>query len=128
MTDQQYGPYEFEVYVYSLEGRTLNYPVYFATRVYSHRRAQATYRGVVVTLDSQCFGEIGLALFATDWSQSPRHGQTRALMAYQPAAPGDGLSGQWPVAAATSRHLTQDSCGSAEQDGAIGNGFDEEGP
>jgi hypothetical protein len=83
MTDQQYGPYEFEVYVYSLEGRTLNYPVYFATRVYSHRRAQATYRG---------------------------------------------LSGQWPVAAATSRHLTQDSCGSAGKDGAIGNGFDEEGP
>jgi hypothetical protein len=56
MTDHQYGACEFEVYFYSLEGRTLNYPVYCATRVYSHRRAQARYRGVAVTLDTWIHG------------------------------------------------------------------------
>jgi hypothetical protein len=56
MTDQLYGAYEFEIYFDSVEGRTLNYPVYFATWVYSHRRAQARYRGVAVTLDTWIHG------------------------------------------------------------------------
>jgi hypothetical protein len=67
MTDQQYGDYQFEVHVDGLEGRTLNYPVDFATleraaaevpptRVHSHRRAQARYRGVAVTLDTWILG------------------------------------------------------------------------
>jgi hypothetical protein len=56
MTDQQYGYYHFEVYVDGLEGRTLNYPVDFAALVYSHRRAQARYRGVAVTVDTWIHG------------------------------------------------------------------------
>src|SRR5258705_10643477 len=67
MTDQQYGDYQFEVHVDGLEGRALNYPVDFAaleraaaevppTRVHSHRRAQARYRGVAVTLDTWILG------------------------------------------------------------------------